>query len=273
MSDHQRSEHRNLIEAFGVIAAAQPNGVVRRVDGVVTIASGLPMSLFNQIFIESEPESASATAVADAASPTAVAEAVALLRERGAPWVLTLAQGLDDRFVTDAADLGLVLDPGEGFPGMAVSPLPAPEPEPAGLEIRQVAGASLPDHASVVERGFGLDRAIIDAVMSDAIAADPRFAYYVGYVDGVAAVSGLGVRTGDTIGVFNIATLEEARRRGYGAAITRRILSDGALLGCTIGTLQSSDMGRPVYEAIGFRTVATYVGYVDPRQLGSGAHG
>ena len=195
------------------------------------------------------------------------------MRERGAPWVLTLAQGHDDRFVTVAADLGLVLDPGKGFPGMAVSPLPTPVPEPAGLEIRRVAGPSLPDHASVVERGFGLDRTIIDAVVSDAVAADPRFAFYVGYVDGVAAVSGLGVQTGQTMGVFNIATLEEARRRGYGAAITRRILSDGALLGCTIGTLQASDMGRPVYEAIGFRTVASYVGYVDPRQLGGGSHG
>ena len=40
--------------------------------------------------------------------------------------------------------------------------------------------------------------------------------------------------------------------------------------GNLIGTLQSSDMGKPVYEAIGFRTVATYV---DPSQLGSGAHG
>lgn len=220
------------------------------------------MSLFNQIFIES-----------GSATSRAIGDAVGLMRERGAPWVLTLARDLDDRLIAVAADLGLVLDPGEGFPGMAVSPLPAPVPEPAGLEIRRVAGASLPDHASVVERGFGLDRAIIDAVVSDAIAADPRFAYYVGYVDGVAVVSGLGIQTGDTIGVFNIATLEEARRRGYGAAITRRILTDGALLGCTIGTLQSSDMGRPVYEAIGFRTVATYAGYVDPVQLGSGAHG
>lgn len=264
MNDLQRSEHGNLIEAFGVIAAAQPNSVFRRDEGVVTIATGLPKSLFNQIFIESEPESSSATAVA---------HAVALMRERGAPWVLTLADGLDDRFRTVAADLGLVFDPGEGFPGMAVSPLPAPTLDPAGLEIRRVSGASLSDHASVVERGFDIDRVITDAVVSDTIAADPRFTYYVGYADREPVVSGLGVHTGDAIGVFNIATLEGARRRGYGAAITRRILTDGALLGCTIGTLQASGMGKPVYEAIGFRTVASYVGYVDPGQLGSGAHG
>ncbi len=262
MNDLQRSEHGNLIEAFGIIAGALPNGVVRHDGGVATIASGLPMRRFNQIFIES-----------GSATSRAIEDAVGILRERGSPWVLTIAQGLDDRLIAVATDLGLVLDPGEGFPGMAVAPLPAPVPEPTGLEIRRVVGASLRDHASVVERGFGLDRPIIDAVVSDAVAADPRFAYYVGYVDGVAVVAGLGVQTGDTIGVFNIATLEEARRRGYGAAITRRILIDGALLGCTIGTLQSSDLGRPVYEAIGFRTVATYAGYVDPGQLGSGAHG
>lgn len=262
MNDLQRSEHGNLIETFGVVASVQPNGIFRRDGGVVTIASGLQMSLFNQIFIES-----------DAASAAEVADAVALMRDVSAPWALTLAEGLDDRFVPVATSLGLVLDPGEGFPGMAVSPLPAPVPDPVGLEIRRVSGATLPDHASVVEQGFDIDRAIIDAVVSDTIAADPRFTYYGGYLADQPVVSGLGVRTGDTIGVFNIATRESARRRGYGAAITRRILTDGARVGCTIGTLQSSDMGKPVYEAIGFRIVASYVGYVDSAQLGIGNHG
>ncbi len=262
MTDLAQLEHDNLIETFGVLAALQPDGVVWRDDGVAVIASGLPMSLFNQILIES-----------DSASPVAIGAGVALMRERGAPFVVTLRQGMDDRFQAVAESLGLVFDPHEGFPGMAVEPVPAPVPVPSGLEIRRVDAATLADHATVVTIGFGIDRAIIDAFVSEATLADPRFAFYVGYVDGLPVVSGLGVQTGSTAGVFNIATVAEARRRGYGAAITRRILTDAALLGCTVGTLQSSDMGRPVYEAIGFRTVVTYIGYVDPGQLGSGAHG
>jgi predicted GNAT family acetyltransferase len=67
--------------------------------------------------------------------------------------------------------------------------------------------------------------------------------------------TGFGVRTGNTIGVYNIATLEMARRRGYGAAMTARVVADGAADGCDVAILQASEMGRPIYERLGFRTV------------------
>ena len=76
--------------------------------------------------------------------------------------------------------------------------------------------------------------------------------------------TGLGIRSGRTIGVYNIATIESARGRGYGAAITRQVVADGIAAGCDVAILQASDMGYPVYERMGFRTVVEYVGYVDP---------
>ena len=49
--------------------------------------------------------------------------------------------------------------------------------------------------------------------------------------------------------------------------MTMRIVEDGAAEGCDVAILQATDMGRPIYERLGFRTVVQYVGYVDPASL------
>jgi GNAT superfamily N-acetyltransferase len=107
--------------------------------------------------------------------------------------------------------------------------------------------------------------------MSEELAGRPDAAVYVGYADGEPVTSGLGVRTGTTIGVYSIATIASARRRGYGAAMTARIVDDGAADGCDVAILQASEMGRPTYERLGFRTVVEYSGYVDPAGSGPGS--
>ena len=50
--------------------------------------------------------------------------------------------------------------------------------------------------------------------------------------------------------------------------MTMRIIDDGLAEGCDVAILQASDMGKPTYERLGFRTVVEYVGYVDPATLG-----
>jgi alkanesulfonate monooxygenase SsuD/methylene tetrahydromethanopterin reductase-like flavin-dependent oxidoreductase (luciferase family) len=124
-----------------------------------------------------------------------------------------------------------------------------------------------------------MPEAWLQSIMGDALPAQSEIALYVGYADDRPVTTGLGVRTGPTIGAYNIATVEAARRRGYGAAMTMRIVDDGAAEGCDVAILQASDVGRPIYERLGFRTVVEYDGYVArPRsgrlpQVGLGATG
>ena len=92
----------------------------------------------------------------------------------------------------------------------------------------------------------------------------PECVAYVGYVDGDPVVSGMGWRTGRTVGIYSIATIESVRRRGYGAAMTARVVADGVVAGCDVAALQASEMGRPIYERLGFRTVVRYAAYIDP---------
>ncbi len=48
------------------------------------------------------------------------------------------------------------------------------------------------------------------------------------------------------------------------AAMTARVAADGVAAGCDVAILQASDMGRPVYERMGYRRVVQYMGYVEP---------
>lgn len=87
----------------------------------------------------------------------------------------------------------------------------------------------------------------------------PRF---TGYLDGEpVAVSSL-VMTDGVAGIYAVATLPRARKRGIGAAMTLYAMAEGRRRGASIAMLQASDMGRPVYEKIGFETVFHYQNYL-----------
>lgn len=259
-----RLVHENVITSFAVAGGYVPGSVVERRDGVALVASGLPIRLFNQVLIE-----------ADGASSAVVAAAVTVLRARGAPFAVDLRRGVDDRYLPLMAELGLVAMPERPWmPGMAIHPLSrdATWAQPAaGLEIRQATdGTGIADHVRAAADGFGAPVELMEAIVTEALLGYPGATVYAGYADGVPVVSGLGIRTGRTIGVYNVATVEAARRRGYGAAMTMRIVDDGAAAGCDTAILQASGMGQSVYERLGFRTVVEYDGYVDPASLPPG---
>jgi N-acetylglutamate synthase len=78
---------------------------------------------------------------------------------------------------------------------------------------------------------------------------------YVGERGGEPVATAIAVRPGRHVGVFNVATLEPHRRRGYGAAITVRAIEDALAAGATWAWLQSTEAGYRIYEALGFATV------------------
>jgi GNAT superfamily N-acetyltransferase len=263
MKDDERAalEHENWIAYLtGVVSCTQPASVTRA-GGVLTILTGLPFDWFNQVMVER-----------DDATTESVLAAMAAARERGGPFVVRLRDGVDDHLVPTLVRAGLKPEDEPPTPGMVAFPIDrdaiARRGAP-GLEIRRVRDAGGVDaHSQVVTDGFGSDPAVALGIACADLLDRPGCALYVGYADGRPAVSGLGWRSGRTIGVYSIATVESARRRGYGAAMTARVMSDGVAAGCDAAALQASEMGRPIYERLGFRTVVRYVAYVPAGQRG-----
>jgi GNAT superfamily N-acetyltransferase len=251
-------EHENFVAAGMAIAAGVPGSLVRIDGGVALIATGLPIRFFNQVVIQASKPDADA-----------VRSAVDAMRERDARFVVLLRRGIDTALVPEMATLGLVGSAGSGpMPGMALHPLsggPPTLPGPEEHEVRLVEDvAGLVDHRRTAAAGFGMPDAVADLAMHDGLLERADCAIYVGYSDGTPVTTGIGIRTGRTIGVYNVATIEAARRRGLGSLMTARIASDGRASGCDVAILQASEMGLSVYERLGYRTVVEYDSYVEP---------
>ena len=78
-------------------------------------------------------------------------------------------------------------------------------------------------------------------------------------IPGIAA--GLGVRQGDTVGIFNMATVPEHRRHGHGSEVLRSILAWGRTQGATRAFLQvvrSNTAAVSLYRKNGFAFVYEY---------------
>ena len=254
-----RLEHENFTATAWRFCSAVEGARVERRDGVLVALTGLPLRLFNQVVLES-----------DDASPAVVADSIAIARERGDRFVVNLRAGTDDRLEPLVRDLGLVrLSAGPWMPGMAMHP--AATTATAGDANHEIRRADDPggiaDHVRASAEGFGIPEDVIGAIVDDRLLEDADTWVYVGYTDGEPVTSGLAFRTGRTVGVYNIATVERARRRGLGAAMTSRLVADGAAAGCDVAILQASSMGFPIYERLGFRTVVDYIGWVEPASL------
>jgi hypothetical protein len=77
----------------------------------------------------------------------------------------------------------------------------------------------------------------------------PGWHHFVGYVDAEPVASGSGYVGDRLVRVDNIATLESARGKGYGLALTA---AAAAVDPSKPATLVASDLGRGVYERLGF---------------------
>ena len=255
VKDPAALEHANWIGYLTGVARCSSGSDVVRTGGVLSILTGMPFDWFNQVLVEE-----------DSATPDDLLAGVALARARLGPFVVRLRGGVDDRFIPLLRDAGL-RSPGEATitPGMVAHPIDrellarqaAPE-----FEIRRITDAAgLDVHRSVVTAGFASHPSVAAGTTCRELLDLPGCVLYVGCLDGVPVASGMGWRTGSTIGVYAISTVASARRQGFGASMTAHVVLDGLAAGCDAAALQASAMGRPIYERLGFRTVVRYESY------------
>jgi GNAT superfamily N-acetyltransferase len=81
-------------------------------------------------------------------------------------------------------------------------------------------------------------------------------------IDGEMVAAALAYDFGDDCGIYNVGTIEKARRRGLGTALTAAQVYDARARGCRTASLQSTQMAERVYAAVGFRDLGRILEYV-----------
>jgi ribosomal protein S18 acetylase RimI-like enzyme len=66
-------------------------------------------------------------------------------------------------------------------------------------------------------------------------------------------------------GVFNVVTVEAARRQGIATAVTELLLHDAAARGCATASLQATEMAEGAYTAAGFADLGRILEYEPAR--------
>ena len=241
--------HQNFIDSIGRFDRYTDDGFTREVGGWRGRAAALPVALLNIVTVGD-----------DSAQATDLVAAVQMMVDANLPYTVVLRQGADDHLEPAVRDLGLT--PTDRSPVMIGSDIRL---KSWPTQLLMVDGPSaVAHHASVVAQAFELPEDLVASLTPEALADDPDVDVVVGVSGGEAVTTAIGVTVDGVTGVYNVATLDGYRGRGYGAASTSAVIKAGFDRGATATSLQSSTLGFSVYEALGYRTVGTHVHYVLP---------
>jgi GNAT superfamily N-acetyltransferase len=237
---------RTLVASWEAYAAAAPGAALVRAAGVAAavFADEPERSIYNNALLDRSLPSRAARASAIEAMEDAYATAGV---DRFAAWT----HETDTPMRAELERRGYAIEESTLAMGMPLGPATV-EPDLGGVDIGSF------DWPSFV-RLFSLPTDLLRAW------GDDRFRLVAARIDGRAVSSAMSFTVDGDCGIYNVGTVEHARRRGLGTAVTAAALRGAALHGCETATLQSTPVAEHVYAALGFRSLGRVLEYVPGR--------
>ncbi|MET9505556.1 GNAT family N-acetyltransferase [Streptomyces sp. NPDC006622] len=186
-----------------------------------------------------------------------LAEAADIMRSKEHPGFLWVFEDLVDagaRAGVPAAAERAGLSHAFAGTGMAGDLLPVPEPVHPELTFVRVGNEEhLRAYADLNSRAYGFPLEHGRDGLAGSVLWKETVHAYLGLRDGVPVTCAGAVEADGRLFVVLVATDPRWERRGYGEAVTRKALHEGARAGgLTRATLHATAAGAPVYPRIGF---------------------
>jgi ribosomal protein S18 acetylase RimI-like enzyme len=174
---------------------------------------------------------------------------------------IVLVREPDDADLARAA-LAAGYSPGWTERSMALREPPDPSPQAAEVDVRVVSTPEqVLDYGTVVAEANDDpgERERAGLLFHDHTILAPHIAAFVAYLDGAPSSCAMTLVSHGVAGVFYVGTVERARRRGLGDALTRMAARAGFELGAHAAWLGASEMGADLYRRIGFSDLGTTI--------------
>ena len=242
----------NFIGSYRKLVEHIPEGSDGAFGGIYAFATGLPISLFNGCIVATPSRTEDLTS------------ALEWVEDGDVPFRLWIHEELADELGRTARRRGLERDTWV-TPQMVLQPVPELPSPGLGVTIGAVSDVPLLAAYRAIFVEDGMSEGVAHRLFADSFAADPDVQLVIAYLDGRPVGTSLAIRSGHVAGVYAVGTVPSARRRGVGTAVTWAAVDGARSWGCEAIVLQSSEMGFPMYLAMGFSTVVRYVTYRTPQ--------
>lgn len=252
--DLEAAADENLAVHATAATARLPGARVRIESDLVLADSGLPCDTFNF---------ACRARLDELLAPRRVREAIAFFADVGRPFSWWLGPGYTPEHLPMVlTGAGLVEAETELAMAIDLAMLPIYPPVVEGLTIRRVRTANeLATFASLSAANWTPPDAHVIryyALAEQALMATDAVQWlYLGWMDGRAVATAEATIGGGVVGLYNVSTRPQYRRRGIGLAMTHAPLVEARQAGLTTGVLQAAEAGVGVYERLGFRRFGT----------------
>jgi GNAT superfamily N-acetyltransferase len=232
-----------LVASWAQYARGAAGAAVQRLDGVAAAVfpAGPERAIYNNALLDRDLGPAERAVAVDAMAAAYRSAGV----ERYAAW----AHESDEGMRAELSGRGYAVE--EATRAMAIS-LDGVTPGRPELELRPL---DWPAYVRYLEAA-GVPAGLLSG-------ADPRaFHTLVARRRGENVATAIAFDHDGDCGIYNMSTVQSARRQGLGTALTARHVHDAAARGCSTASLQSTPMAERVYAAVGFRDLGRILEFV-----------
>lgn len=248
----EQRAHLNLVESSRLLFELDPGAAIEAGDGWL-FGAGTP----------SHPVACNTAFRSDDGLDAAelLAAALAFFGERERGFSLWVRSGSEDPDLVAAAE-------GRGFqcvyemPEMLLHERAEERPLPDGVELRRL---ETPEQAEDYWRiaassytSIGFPPEMFASYRNHEGLMAENLVAFLAYLDGEPVSIAMTIVTHGVAGIYWVGSLEAARGKGLGRAVTTAATNAGFDLGADVASLQASPMGRPIYEAMGYETAFDY---------------
>jgi ribosomal protein S18 acetylase RimI-like enzyme len=232
-----------LLASWEEYARASDGATVEHLEGVsaAVFPRGPGRGVYNNALLERD--------LGPRRSARAVDALEAAYRSAGVDSYAAWVHESDDGMRAELAGRGYTIDEVTRAMGLALDDIALPPP---AIEL---VAPSWPEYVAFLQAD-GVPAGLLDD-------ADPgAFHTLAARLGADTVATALAFDHEDDCGVFNVSTVESARRRGLGSALTARLVHDARTRGCRTATLQSTGMAERIYASLGFRDLGRFLEYV-----------